>query len=170
MVESSNYITVEHEAHALSRAVVLALMSAVLDRGLPFRFRARGSSMQPFIRDGDILTIAPVETGDVRVGDIIAFRQEVNAPRVLIHRIVARQNSRWLLRGDNALVADGEVDASDILGRVVRIERGSRKVRMGSAIFRHFISWLSNRGQLTKLVYGIATCHHLLRPVKYDRK
>ena len=44
---------------SLSGEALIELMRAVLARGLPFRFAARGFSMAPFIRDGDVISVSP---------------------------------------------------------------------------------------------------------------
>ncbi len=38
-------------------------MTTVLERGAQFRFTARGSSMHPLIRDGDVLTVESLAGG-----------------------------------------------------------------------------------------------------------
>ena len=44
----------------LSGRALAGLMKNVLARDLPFRFRARGWSMSPFIRDLDVITVKPI--------------------------------------------------------------------------------------------------------------
>ena len=45
------------EGLSLSGYVLIELMKAVLEKNVPFRFRGKGFSMSPFIRDGDVITI-----------------------------------------------------------------------------------------------------------------
>ena len=47
------------------------LHSEILRKGGFFRFKARGSSMSPFVRDGAMITVAPVEAVAVRFGDVV---------------------------------------------------------------------------------------------------
>ena len=49
------------------------LTQSLLSRGLGFRFRARGRSMQPAIQDGEILHVKPVSAEKLRRGDIVLF-------------------------------------------------------------------------------------------------
>ena len=65
------------------------LMQAVLDRGRPFRFRARGWSMAPFIRDGDVIMVAPLDQKLPALGAVVAFIRP-NAGNLVVHRIIAR--------------------------------------------------------------------------------
>ena len=48
----------------------LDLSAEILRQGGSFQFRAHGSSMVPFIRDGDLLTVAPAEPTGLEIGDI----------------------------------------------------------------------------------------------------
>ena len=56
----------------LSSRALAELMKNVLARGLPFRFRVRGWSMTPFIRDFDVVTVVPLGSTP-RTGDVVAF-------------------------------------------------------------------------------------------------
>jgi hypothetical protein len=44
----------------LTGPVFIELLHATLAKGVPFPFRARGSSMHPFIKDGDVITVSPL--------------------------------------------------------------------------------------------------------------
>ncbi len=60
----------------LSGAQISKLMCEVLARGGTFRFRAGGSSMFPFIRDGDVVSIVSLPSRTPRLGAVIAFRRQ----------------------------------------------------------------------------------------------
>ena len=55
--------------------------------GLTVRFRAQGGSMYPTIRDGEVITVAPVPTATFNGGDVLLCRC---GSRVLAHRVIAR--------------------------------------------------------------------------------
>lgn len=134
----------------LSGNALLHLMRAVLARDKPFRFRARGGSMAPFIRDGDIIRIAPL-TRPPRVGEVVAFMHP-RTRALTVHRLVARRGVAHLAQGDNAPErADGFLRPRQILGRVARVDRNGRQVRFGLGPERRLIAELSRRGWLTPL-------------------
>lgn len=137
---------------ALSGVALSEIMGAVLKKGRPFRFRAGGWSMAPLIRDGDVITLAPLAAGAPRPGDVVAFvRPETG--QLVVHRVVSRRGRVWRIRGDsNAAACDDLVPDENLLGRVTRIERQGRPVRMGLGPERRLIAWLSNAG-----IYGPAT-------------
>jgi len=129
MPEPSLY-AVPGGVHALSGPALRELLESVLARGIPFRFRASGFSMHPFVRDGDVVTISPPSRREPRVGDVVAFVGPVNG-KLTVHRIVARRDGRYLMRGDNADVTDGWVGPHDVFGRVSQVERAGAAVRLG---------------------------------------
>jgi hypothetical protein len=151
---------VESRAPRLANSGFSSLMAAVLEKRFPFRFQASGGSMSPFIRSGDIITIAPVR-GAIHIGDVLAFRQ-LEGGQLRVHRVIARRTRAFLLRGDNGCHSDGWVTAEMILGRISRIEHKDRSVRFGLGPEKLFIALLSRLDLLRKIVR--AACW-LLRPV-----
>lgn len=145
----SQFPRLERTELSLSGAALLDLMRAVLDRGVPFRFRARGGSMSPFVRDGDVVTVEPAAAAPVRTGDIVAFVDPASR-RLRVHRVAATRGGAFLLKGDNVEVPDGMVQRDGILGRVVRVERDGSPVRLGTGLERGLIAWLSRAGCLAR--------------------
>jgi len=138
------------QTFSLSGTKLLALARAVLERGASFRFRAVGTSMVPFIRSGDVLTLSPLRGRQPRVGDVIAFVHPVTG-RMAVHRVVCARQAAYLLRGDAVLEPDGWIRLEDILGRVTRIERDGRRVRLGLGVERFGIAWLRRHEALWEL-------------------
>jgi ribosomal protein S18 acetylase RimI-like enzyme len=125
----------------------------MVERGAPLRSAALGSSMAPFIRDHDILTIAPLGDRRPQIGDVVAFARR-GGDRLLIHRVVAHAGDGWRIRGDSAWTDDGVASRDEILGRVVRVERGRREVRLGVARGSASIAVLS-RSDVLAAVRGL---------------
>ncbi|HOL17759.1 MAG TPA: S26 family signal peptidase, partial [Bacillota bacterium] len=128
----------------LSNSGQLELLRGVHERGVPLRTMVRGSSMYPFIRNNDVVTIAPLNGRLPRIGEVVACTHPVTG-RLVIHRVIKKNAHGWLLQGDNCPRADGEVTGDQIIGRVIRIERGGREVRLGLGAERKLIALL-NRG------------------------
>jgi hypothetical protein len=140
------------DAYALSAEGLVALMGAALARGASFRFTARGFSMDPFVRDGDVLTVAPVG-GRPGLGAVVAVR-DPHVARLVVHRVVAHTGRGVCVRGDGAGQADGVAEPRDVVGVVVGVERAGRRVRLGSGPERVPIALLSRAGWLVPLVAG----------------
>jgi hypothetical protein len=140
--------------------------------------------MSPFIRDGDVITIAPLQPPDrsphvpapsslsagnvteVRncdIGQIVAFESALSR-RLVVHRIVGRRESGFLIQGDNLSgpVVD-VVRPDDILGRVVRIERGRKRIWLGLGPERYAIAVLSRAGLLLPIRSRAAVLRRFFR-------
>lgn len=137
----SAYVTRGSEL-SLSNPGQLKLLLAMRERSAPLRTAVRGYSMAPFIRDLDVLTIVPTGGQPLRQGDVVAFRHPENG-RLVIHRIVGSSATGWVIKGDNCRKPDGRVPEDLILGRVARVERGGRDVRLGLGRDRTIIALLS---------------------------
>ena len=144
--EMSTYVRGGEEL-ALSGRDLGALLEAVVSRGAPFRFRAKGSSMTPFIRDGDIVTVSPIKDRPPRPGDVVAFARP-GSRKLVVHRVVGRREAGWLIKGDSYMHAEGPIPRDHVLGRVTRVERGGRRVLVGLGPERLLIPWLSHHQRL----------------------
>jgi hypothetical protein len=126
--------------------------------------------MSPFVKDGDVVTVSPLPKAVPRLGDVVAFVHP-QTKRLVIHRVVRKMGDSYLMRGDNALAADGLIPKSCILGRVTRLERGNRRVYLGLGPERLLIALVSPRGPLSSLLLPV---WRLVRPLfkrsLYDRK
>jgi len=95
------------------------------------RFRAGGRSMLPTVRDGDCVTVAPVDPRAVAVGDVLFCRTRRGPIAHRVARISGAQPGdgrpqAFMLRGDAALENDRPVAAPDVIGRVVSVDRDGR--------------------------------------------
>ncbi|HYA49264.1 MAG TPA: S24/S26 family peptidase [Burkholderiales bacterium] len=126
------------------------IMREVLAKGRPFRFRARGLSMSPFIKDGDVVTVSPLEDAAPRTGDVLAFLHPTTG-KVVVHRIVRQSPGSYDLKGDNAAESDGSLPAGRVLGIVTRVERDGAAVRLGRKSGA-VVAQLSRTGLLRKAV------------------
>jgi signal peptidase I len=71
-----------------------------------------GTSMQPRFHAGDMALVR--ESGDYRVGDIVAY-QSRELGKVVLHRIVARDGNKYVFKGDNNSWLDPEHPTRDQL-------------------------------------------------------
>jgi hypothetical protein len=117
---------------ALSGSALAELMKEVLKKGYPFRFQARGWSMSPFIRDGDVITIIPYAHDRPRLGEIAAFIHPESL-KPAVHRIIGKNSLACLIRGDNVSgsMNDGWIPKEKILGKVDQVERNGEKIWLG---------------------------------------
>ncbi len=130
----------------LSSPALIDLVRAVHEKGAAFRFRAKGYSMHPAIKDGDKIVIVPPGEALPGIGDIAAFVQPETG-NLIIHRIIERRGNLYLLKGDNAAAADGYVPAVNILGLVKVAKRRFPSRRLLSLLqqLRQFLRPSSRR-------------------------
>ncbi len=120
------------------------LCNRILSQGSRLRFQARGYCMRPFIKDGDILEVAPASGWEVRVGDVILYH--TLGGKTVVHRVVkkyAEEAVVLLTKGDSMLSVDQRICADQVLGKVVVIEGRQRRLRLDSGV-----------GRLTSLFYA----------------
>lgn len=98
-----------------------------LRQGHTMRLRPLGSSMVPFLRAGDIVTIAPSQR--CRLGDIILYRRD---DCTVMHRVVMKFADRIITKGDALRQIDPLVLPQDICGRAVAYERHGKKHALDS--------------------------------------
>ena len=131
----------------LTNAGQLELLRSVVERGHALRMPVRGFSMTPLIRDGDILTIFPLDDDGPALGEVVAVVVP-NTGLLAVHRVVAKESGGWRVRGDMSARADGVLMRDAMIGRVVRVERGKRDVRFGLGRERALLAALNRVGAL----------------------
>jgi protein tyrosine phosphatase (PTP) superfamily phosphohydrolase (DUF442 family) len=115
----------------LTRDELYELAAQVLEQGSPFVFAARGNSMLPFIREGDLLTVVPLGGALLRPGEIALYRRDGGS--LLAHRVIgpaARGGEAWLMRSDGSRGELERVRSEEVLGRIVSLERRGRTRRL----------------------------------------
>jgi signal peptidase I len=95
------------------------------------RLPAVGTSMVPAIHPGDVLSIQPVDSKEVSLGDVVVYERE---GVLIVHRVVgifaAPSDPYWVTQGDRSLRDDAPIRTDELLGRVVSIERKNRRVNV----------------------------------------
>lgn len=110
-----------------------AQIAGQLEQHGRIHLRVRGSSMQPWVRPGDIALIRQAGIDGVRCGDVVLFQRE---DRLFVHRLVEKRgtlrDAEFLAKGDAHPGPDGVVDDELILGRVICIYRGDKRIDLDS--------------------------------------
>jgi len=144
----------------LSGRGLVDLLRAVLQKGVPVRFQAKGFSMSPFIKNNDVVTISPGQGTRPGLGDIIAFAHP-ETQGLCIHRIVCNKDGFFVTKGDNRSQTDESVPIENILGSVARVERDGKQIFLGLGSERFLIAFLGRRGLLFPILLPL---WRLVRP------
>jgi len=153
----------------LDRSAFSTVADSLLAAGFKLRFRAGGHSMGAAVRDGERVTVAPVDARDVAIGDIVLC-QTWRGP--LAHRVQRVERAaagavRFVLRGDASFEDDRAIAAGQLLGRLVSVERNGRgfdlAVRGGALGRRLFVAALRARAALASATRALGTRGALAR-------
>jgi uncharacterized repeat protein (TIGR01451 family) len=133
------------------------LARELLAGGSRIRFQARGASMSPAIRDGEIVHVRPAVPWELRRGDLVLIKVE---GRLCLHRLVVADVKRdvFITRGDCGLQDDPAVSREEVLGvaeaKEVRVGRGLVRAKFKGV--RGRVARCAARGQrvLNRLLGG----------------
>ena len=146
---------------SLSGPVLIDLLAAVLEKGARFRFQAKGFSMSPFIKDGDVVTVSPLSECSLGLGDVVAFINPA-IRNLVVHRLVGKRGNSCFIKGDNIVETDGSIAKTNILGCVTKVERNGKRVFLGLGPERFLLSILTRTGLLFPLLNPM---WRLVRPI-----
>jgi signal peptidase I len=102
------------------------------------RLRVFGTSMVPCILPGDVVAIRRACVREISRGDVVLYSRK---GRLFVHRVVNQIVSRsatdleepcLITRGDRLAQDDPPVQEQELLGRVMRVERGNRNVEFSA--------------------------------------
>ena len=129
------------------------------------RLRVIGTSMVPSVLPGDLISIRRASLHEVSPGEVVLFLQN---KRLVIHRVVDRkvvamaggsEEPCLITRGDRVRQEDPPVSSSELLGRVVSIERDNRKVELlATGLNRPIARLLQSSDRVTSLYLRLAAC------------
>lgn len=104
-------MSLQELSHELRKEAIL--------QGYAVQTIARGYSMFPYLRKGDILTVEPVPMETIKRGDIVVFELE---EKWIAHRVIKIRNNtegiEFLLRGDTCIDFDPLVNSENYVGVV----------------------------------------------------
>ena len=104
----------------LSGKALGVFVRAFVEKGAAIQFRARGNSMFPFIKDGDVVTVLPYGDKTPEPGDVAAFIDS-DTEKLIVHRILSFHSNNFTAKGDNCLRTDAKQPQNNILGYISKI-------------------------------------------------
>ena len=120
---------VSHITHCVSRFAQPTPTDSLF-ADAPILVAYSGPSMNPTLREPDLLEVAPYDGHPLQIGDVIYF-EPPEGEREIVHRVVCVTPDGIRTRGDNNPDDDPYfLQTTDVIGRVVAAQRGSRKRRV----------------------------------------
>jgi hypothetical protein len=117
----------ETAAVSMRPETMAAGLRAAAERGA-LQLPTAGTSMGGVLHTGDRAVVVP--GARPRWGEVWVFCTAEGA--VTVHRCRGRRPGGWLFQGDRRSVPDPVVTADRLVGRVVAVERGGRRHRLGA--------------------------------------
>jgi signal peptidase I len=128
------------------------------------RLRVFGTSMVPSILPGDLVLIQRANLNEISQGEIVLF---LRAGRLFVHRVINPAGAATadgfaepclITRGDRLRQDDGPVSSSELLGRVVSVERDNRKIDFKSnGSNRLMVRLLQSSDRVTSIYLRLAS-------------
>lgn len=112
------------------------LAESVLQNDGSLTFAARGTSMQPTIRDGDSLTVSRIEPDSISQGDILLYR--TGDGTATVHRVRSPQDGGIAMSCDARPWTTYVIPREWVLGRITAAARGGRPLELGGSLTAGF--------------------------------
>lgn len=138
-----------------------AWVESEIKSGRSVKFRVKGYSMMPLLRNGkDEVVVGPYDKEELKLFDVILFRQ---TDRYVLHRIIQKRDSRYLMQGDGVCRFYEECEDTDIIGVVRKVCRPSgKKIETDSMCWRlESRLWLGLggcRGMVLRVLNRLGCC------------
>lgn len=132
-----------------------------LSEGKTFQFYPRGTSMEPFINQGQDQVVISALPERLKKYQVILYKRRDG--RFVLHRIVKITSKGYTMRGDNQFLDEPEVQKNQMIGMVSAVIRNGREMDMKA--FRTIISacfWV----ETVKLRYYNKKIRRLLGKIK----
>jgi len=134
----------------LKREDFASIAGEVLAQGRTLRFRAKGGSMSPLIRNEEVVKVVPVK-GKINVGDVVLYRSPYGS--ALIHRVIQRGKESIITKGDFVASSDQPVLSKQVLGLVAAVEKNGWCIRLDRPTGRLLNIVLATISSLSFLTY-----------------
>jgi hypothetical protein len=112
---------------------LMPVIRAALERGQRVRMTVNGSSMLPFIHDGEVVEIEPIHSLP-KMGDIVLL--QCSEDRYVVHRVARLEDDTLFLRGDAQLHCEGPFTSDAVLGRVITAWHNDCPRALGRGVWR----------------------------------
>jgi len=141
--------------------IAAKLISAMKKSGAISYYEIDGTSMQPFIMNGERVIIDNRKK-DFEVGDIIHFKKE-GEKGTFLHRIVYMEGDKIITKGDNRYSLDKPITRSHIKGKVTAIERAD-----GSKVFLEDEPYKTFSRNMAEVSYRMGIFHREMMKEKFN--
>lgn len=112
---------------------LLDFAEALLEDNHQLSFFMRGNSMYPTLKAGDVGIVEKCSAADIKIGDIIVFKQN---RKLIAHRLISinaeNETHFFVAKGDKNLQPDKPFTVKELVGKVCSFQRRNKKRRLES--------------------------------------
>lgn len=117
----------------LSNNVLLNSVVDLVKSGRQVKINISGSSMQPFLYDGDLVILGGIQFCEIRLGHIILGRYNNG---YVLHRVIEKKKDCVFIAGDNNISQIEKITANEIHAIAVAVVRADHKRSLMTRICR----------------------------------
>jgi signal peptidase I len=100
--------------------ILFRYIAEEISEGNSVLLSVKGTSMLPFLHEGDVLTLVPFYGSELKFGDIVLFK---NKRKKILHRIIKKNNNKLVIQGDAFWKIKEKVTTDDVIARLQKIKR-----------------------------------------------
>ena len=120
----------------ISNGLFFQQVRTYLNEGKQVQFSLRGSSMSPFLYEGDLVTVKSLENTELKVGHIVLAYAEIG---YVMHRIIRIDSQLIYLAGDANFVQIEKIANNALIAFLTAATRDGREI----PIYASHILWLA---------------------------
>lgn len=124
----------------------------------PLTIKAIGTSMWPFIREGDLVLLEESSLEKIDVGDLVVYVKPKKLDILISHRVVKKTGKSLISKGDGWLFRYDIIRGCDLVGRLKGIIRKEGYINLDTNFYKRFnrtIACLSLRVPFLLFIYNL---------------
>jgi len=118
----------------LSNEILLGSVVELINTGKHVKINISGSSMKPFLHDGNTVLLGKISLVEIQIGDIILGRFNGN---YVLHRVIRIGKDCVYLAGDNNLFQVERIESSDLYAIALALYVSEEQVSLTSFYSRY---------------------------------
>ena len=142
----------------LNLSSLLPFIEEAFERGATFKIPITGTSMNPLLYEKRDFVLIKKPAFPLEIGDIPLYRRKSGT--FVLHRIVDKDESGYIMCGDNQFILEHGITDSDIIGVVCEMNIDGKKVSVDDEDYiKHkekYVKNVSKRYPLRRLRYNLS--------------
>lgn len=117
----------------LSNEILLGSVVELIKSGRKVKINISGSSMIPFLYDGQTILLSDIDMHSIRLGDIVLGRYR---DAFVLHRVVRKKDDFIYIAGDNNLNQIERIPSNDIYAVALELYRADKVIKLRGTLIR----------------------------------